>query len=73
MTAFVQASKYLTPAERAKADAEAAAADAARRAAAADSSRTRALQQVRPTCLLLLQSCQFQGASPAQQPEPAQG
>lgn len=43
----LQVAKYLTPAERAKADAEEAAADAARRAAAADSSRARALQQVR--------------------------
>lgn len=42
-----QAAKYLTPAERAKADADEAAAEAARRAAAADSSRGRALQQVR--------------------------
>jgi hypothetical protein len=41
-----QAARYLTPAERAKADAEEAAADAARKAAAADSSRARALQQV---------------------------
>jgi hypothetical protein len=43
----MQAAKYLTPAERAKAEAEEAAAEAARRAAAADSSRARALQQVR--------------------------
>lgn len=46
VTALLQASRYLTPAERAKADAEEAAAEAARRAAAADSSRARALQQV---------------------------